>query len=107
MLAQHINEDEHPVIYLSRIFTPPEQTFSVTEEECAVIIFAIKKLRYYIDEQQSSIETDHKTPIWLKKNAGNNPRLSRWALISQPYQYTFKDRPGRLIPHVDCLGRIE
>lgn len=107
IMAQRENDEEHPVIYLSRKFTPPEKNFSTSEKECAAIIYAIKKLRHYLDGQKFSIETDHNPLIWLKNNAGNNPRLIRWSLILQPYHYTIKHRPGKEIVHVDCLSRIE
>ena len=100
------NKEEHPVLYLSRKFTEAEKRYSATEKECAGIIFAIKKLRHYLDGQRFVIETDHNPLVWLKTNAGNNPRLMRWALALQPFNYTVTHRPGKDIKHVDCLSRI-
>lgn len=62
---------------------------------------------FIIQTEQFSIETDHDPLCWLKNNAGNNPRLIGWALILQSYHYTVKHRAGKLIPHVNCLSRIE
>ena len=107
ILAQRKGKEEHPVLYLSRKFSDSEKKFSTTEKECAGIIFAIKKLRHYLDGQKFVIETDHHPLVWLKSNAGNNPRLMRWALALQPFNYTVKHRPGKDIPHVDCLSRID
>ncbi|GBN98802.1 Retrovirus-related Pol polyprotein from transposon 297 [Araneus ventricosus] len=83
ILTQRINGEEHPILYLSRKFSGPEKRYSATERECAAIIFAIKKLRYYLDGQKFKIETDHNPLVWLKTNAGNNPRLMSLAVDSR------------------------
>ncbi|GBM95262.1 Transposon Ty3-I Gag-Pol polyprotein [Araneus ventricosus] len=51
--------EEHPVLFLSKKFTDAQRRYGTTEKECAAIIYAIKKLRYYLDGQQLTIETDH------------------------------------------------
>lgn len=107
VLAQREGAEEHPVIYLSRKFSETEKSFGATEKECAAIIFAIKKLRHYVDGQKFSIETDHNPLVFLKQNSGNNPRLLRWELALQQYSYAIKHRPGREIPHVDFLSRVD
>lgn len=71
------------------------------------IIFAIKKLMHYIDGQKFFIETDYNPLVFLKKNAGNDPRIRRWALTQKPYQYAIKQHPGKDIPSIDCLSRLK
>ncbi|MCD8665722.1 hypothetical protein LUD23_29795, partial [Klebsiella pneumoniae] len=39
-----------------------------------------------------SIETDHNPLVWLKMNAGNNPRLLRWSLAIQHQNVTIQHR---------------
>ncbi|KAG8173584.1 hypothetical protein JTE90_009309 [Oedothorax gibbosus] len=41
--------EEHPIIYLSKKFTSVEKRYSVSEKECAAIIFAVSKLKCYLD----------------------------------------------------------
>ncbi|GBM12256.1 Retrovirus-related Pol polyprotein from transposon 17.6 [Araneus ventricosus] len=79
--------EEHPVLYLSKIFTDAERKSGTTEKECAAIIYAIKKLKYYLDGQHFTIETDHNPLVWLNSNVGTNQRLVRWSLALQPFQY--------------------
>lgn len=57
--AQQIEGEKHPIIYMSRKLTPSKQKFGDTERECAAIIFAIRKIKHYIDGQQFSIQTNH------------------------------------------------
>jgi hypothetical protein len=100
------NNTDHPILYLSRKFSESEKKFSTTEKECAGIIFAIKKLRHYLDGQPFTIETDHNPLVWLRTNAGHNPRLMRWALALQPFNYKVIHRAGKENQHADCLSRM-
>jgi hypothetical protein len=107
VLAQKSKDNtDHPILYLSKKFTESEKKFGTTEKECAAIIYAIKKLRHYLDGQHFTIETDHNPLVFLKTNAGNNPRLMRWALALQPFNYTIIHRAGKEIGHADCLSRM-
>ena len=100
------NGDEHPILYLSKKFTSSEKKYSTTEKECAAILYGIKKLKGYIDGQtEFCIQTDHNPLVWLKRNTGRNPRLIRWALILQGYNYTVTHKRGKDNSNVDCLSR--
>ncbi|GBN33622.1 hypothetical protein AVEN_59462-1 [Araneus ventricosus] len=68
------NEERH-VLYLSKKFTDAQRIYGTTEKECAAIIYAIKKLKYYLDGQNFTIETDHNPLVWLKTNAGTDDEL--------------------------------
>ncbi|GBN31284.1 Retrovirus-related Pol polyprotein from transposon 17.6 [Araneus ventricosus] len=45
-------EEEHPIMLLSKKFSKTEQNYSTTEREWASIIFAVQKLRCYLDGHQ-------------------------------------------------------
>ncbi|XP_055951586.1 uncharacterized protein LOC129987653 [Argiope bruennichi] len=96
---------EHPILYLSKKFSDAEKKYSTTEKECASIVYAIKKLKFYLDGQHFTIVTDHNPLVWLKTNAGNNPRLMRWSLALQPYNYTVTHKPGSKHQNADGLSR--
>ncbi|KAG8197404.1 hypothetical protein JTE90_014891 [Oedothorax gibbosus] len=44
IVLSQVNEegDEHPIMYLSRKFSPAEQKYSTTERECAAIVYAVQ-----------------------------------------------------------------
>ncbi|KAF8768490.1 Retrovirus-related Pol polyprotein like [Argiope bruennichi] len=98
---------EHPILYLSKKFSDAEKKYSTTEKECASIVYAIKKLKFYLDGQHFTIVTDHNPLVWLKTNAGNNPRLMRWSLALQPYNYTVTHKPGSKHQNADGLSRCD
>lgn len=107
ILAQKNDQgEEHPILYLSKKFSEAEKKYSTTEKECAAIIFAVRKLQCYLDgHSKFIIVTDHNPLVWLKNNVSLNPRLMRWALTLQPYNYTVVHRSGKNHKNVDALSR--
>ncbi|GBL72889.1 Retrovirus-related Pol polyprotein from transposon 17.6 [Araneus ventricosus] len=100
-------EEENPIMFLSKKFSKTEQNYSTTERECSSIIFAVQKLRFHLDgHQKFVIQTDHNPLVWLDKNVGTNPRLLRWALILQTFNYEIVHRKGKEHRNVDSLSRI-
>ncbi|GBM71669.1 hypothetical protein AVEN_268971-1 [Araneus ventricosus] len=63
----HEKNEEHPILYLSKKFSDAQGKYGTTEKECAAIIYAIKKLKYYLDCQNSTIETHHNPLVWLER----------------------------------------
>ena len=54
---------------------------------------------YYPNRSSRSLE-------WLDRLKDSNPRLCRWSLGLQPYQYTVVHRPGKANGNADSLSRI-
>ncbi|GFW17389.1 retrovirus-related Pol polyprotein from transposon 297 [Trichonephila clavipes] len=86
--------EEHPILYLSKKFSEVEKRYCTTEEECASIVFAKKRLHYYLDGNSFLVMTDHNPFVWLNRNVSSNPRLMRWALTLQPYNFRIVHRSG-------------
>ena len=51
--------------------------------------------------------TDHRCLEWLDHLKDSNPRLSRWSLAIQPYQFETIYRPGKANINADALSRID
>ncbi|GBM69085.1 Retrovirus-related Pol polyprotein from transposon 17.6 [Araneus ventricosus] len=99
--------EEHAVLYLSKKFTDAQRKYGTTEKECAALIYAVKKLKYYLDDQNFTIETDHNPLVWLKTNAGTNPRLMRLPLGLQPFQYKVIHKAEKKHLNAAALSRSE
>ncbi|GFX51068.1 retrovirus-related Pol polyprotein from transposon 17.6 [Trichonephila clavipes] len=66
VLSQVCENEEHPIMFLSKRLSLAEQKFSTTEKECAAIIFAVQKLKCYLDGHQNfAIQTDHNPLVWF------------------------------------------
>ncbi|GFV87376.1 retrovirus-related Pol polyprotein from transposon 297 [Trichonephila clavipes] len=97
--------EEHPILYLSKKFSEIEKRYCTTEKECASIVFAIKRLHYYLDGNSFLVMTDHNPLVWLNRNVSSNPRLMRWALALQPYNFRIVHRSGKSHKNADSLSR--
>ncbi|GFW94634.1 hypothetical protein TNCV_4246741 [Trichonephila clavipes] len=65
VLSQVCENEEHPILFLSRKLSFAEQKYSTTEKEYAAIIFAVQKLKCYLDgHQKFVIQTDHNPLVW-------------------------------------------
>ncbi|GFS76320.1 retrovirus-related Pol polyprotein from transposon 17.6 [Trichonephila clavipes] len=107
VLSQRIDGEEHPIVFLSKKFSNAERNYSTVERELAAIIFGLNRLKHYLDGQKFIIETDHNTLRYLNKMGSTNPRLQRWALSLQPFNFEIKYKPGRLHGNADGLSRLE
>ncbi|GFW23847.1 retrovirus-related Pol polyprotein from transposon 297 [Trichonephila clavipes] len=97
--------EEHPILYLSKKFSEVEKRYCTTEKECASIVCAIKRLHYYLDGNSFLVMTDHNQLVWLNRNVSSNPRLMRWALALQPYNFRIVHRSGKSHKNADSLSR--
>ncbi|GFU19730.1 retrovirus-related Pol polyprotein from transposon 297 [Trichonephila clavipes] len=88
--------EEHPILYLSKKFSEVEKRYCTTEKECASIVFAIKRLHYYLDGNSFLV---------MNRNVSSNPRLMRWALALQPYNFRIVHRSGKSHKNADSLSR--
>ena len=50
VLSQDFEDGEHPVVYIHRVLTSSEQNYSTIEKECLALMWAIKKLRSYLED---------------------------------------------------------
>ena len=51
------------------------------------------------------IQTNHRSHEWLESLKEGNPKLCRWSLALQPYEYTVEHRAGAANLNADALSR--
>ena len=73
VLTQMREDGEHPVVYISRVLTAQEQNYSATERESLALLWAIKRLRPYLEGYKFTAITDHSSLKWL-----NNLKEPDW-----------------------------
>lgn len=105
ILAQEYEDGEHVVSYASRSLMAHEKKWSATELEAAAVVWALDTFRPYIYGVPVLVRTDHSALSFLQSRTEKCPRLQRWALRLQEFNFKLVHRPGRQQRHVDCLSR--
>ncbi|XP_070154043.1 uncharacterized protein [Polyergus mexicanus] len=106
VLTQKIGGIEHVVAFASRALAGPEKRYSVTEQECLAVVWAIKKFRPYLEGYKFTVVTDHSSLRWLHNLKNPTGRLARWALELLEYDYEIVHRKGALHHVPDALSRM-
>lgn len=113
VLSQPYPEGDKVICYLSRSLNRCEKNYSTTQKECLAVIWALEKLRPYLELVQFTVVTDHYSLLWLQSLKDLNGRLARWAVRLQQFDFKLVHRPGkehvvpdalsRAVPNIDAL----
>lgn len=106
VLTQKYNDREYVIYYLSRSLSRAEQNYSSTERECLAALWAVEKLRCYLELSKFYLITDCHSLLWLENLKDPHGRLGRWALRLQQFDYEVIHRRGKdhIVP--DALSRV-
>lgn len=100
---------ERPILYLSRQARDAEQRYNITELELAGLVWAVLRLRYYLEGAQIIVVTDHQALVnILKTNTRQtfNQRVQNHRMLLSPYEIDIVYRPGRKHANADALSRL-
>lgn len=95
----------HPVYYMSKKTTPAERKYHSYYLEVLAIVTAIKKFRVYLLGIQFKIITDCSALTMTLQKKDLPPRVARWAMVLEEYDYKIEHRPGTRMKHADALSR--
>ena len=95
VLTQTFEDGEKVICFLSRSLSRAERSYSTTERECLCVIWAVEKLRHYLEGTKFTVITDHSSLLWLNRLKDPTGRLARWALRLQPFSFDIIHRKGK------------
>ncbi|XP_067620077.1 uncharacterized protein [Eurosta solidaginis] len=105
VLTQGSDSEERVIAYASRRLNKAETNYSPTEKECLAIVWAIRKMRPYLEGYTFTVITDHLALKWLNAIDSPTGRIARWALELQQYSFDVQYRKGKLNVVADALSR--
>ena len=84
----------HAIAYASKTLTRAQLNYATTEKELLVVFFAINKLRSYLLGAKVVVYIDHAALKYLLTKKDAKPRLIRWILLLQEFDFEIKDKKG-------------
>ncbi|KAL1490130.1 hypothetical protein ABEB36_012870 [Hypothenemus hampei] len=94
-----------PTMYYSRTTTKTESVYHSFELETLAVIESIKRFRIYLIDINFKIITDCSAVRYTFNKKDLNPRIARWWLSVQEFNFDIEHRPGKKMEHVDALSR--
>ena len=88
----------------SKTWTGSQVNWSVPEKECYAIFFALKEWEYLLRDIHFVLMTDHKNLVYI--NDSGAPKVKRWKLLIQEYNFDIIHVPGPKNEVADLLSRL-
>jgi transposase InsO family protein len=106
LLQEGGSGDWKPVAFAARKLKGAETRYTVTEQECLAVVFALRKWRHYLHGgKQFEVVTDHVALKWLLSLRDPRGRLARWVVEVQDFDFRVSHAPGSSMVVPDCLSR--
>ncbi|GFW02873.1 transposon Tf2-6 polyprotein [Trichonephila clavipes] len=90
---------------MSKKTSDHERKYTSFELEVLAVVEALKKFRIYVLGTSFKIISDCDALVKTLSKKELNPRIARWALYLQEFNYTIEHRTGSKMAHVDALSR--
>ena len=103
-LFQQVDGQQRPVAFLSKTLDRTQLRWSTPEKEGFAIYFALKKLNHLLRDIHFTLQTDHKNLIYINDTA--SPKVVRWKLAIQEYDFDIEHIAGKNNPVADGLSRF-
>lgn len=104
-LLQEENDVVLPVAYYSRRTTDYESKYHSYDLETLAIVESIEHFRVYLYGVHFTVFTDCNSVRATALKKALHPRVARWWIKLQDYDFTIEYRPGNKMGHVDYLSR--
>ncbi|RWS19895.1 transposon Tf2-1 polyprotein-like isoform X1, partial [Leptotrombidium deliense] len=92
-------------MFISRATTEAEMKYHATELELLCVVWAIVRLRMFLYGNEFLLVTDCEAVRQGLQKRYMVPRIARYVLQLQEFNFKVVHRPGRLMEHVDSLSR--
>jgi RNase H-like domain found in reverse transcriptase len=107
LLQNEVERGCLPLGFAIRKLKGAEVRWTVSEKECAAVIFGLKTFRHLLYGDEFTVVADHKALAWLISLTDPKDRLTRWILEAQSLAFAVEYSPGggEWIAVPDALSR--
>ena len=107
LFQTHLNEERKPIGFFSRTLIDAELNYSVSEQECLAVVWALTTLRPYLQGENFIVHTDHSSLRWLMNINDPSGRLMRWRLRLSEFDFEVQYKKGKANTQADALSRLQ
>lgn len=104
-LFQRIEGERRVIAYASRLLLDRERNYTSNEKEILALVFALKKWRIYLLGRHFEVLTDNRALCYIQTCRLLTPRVTRWALALQEYDFKISFVKGSENKIADILSR--
>ena len=90
-----------PIAYFSQLTNKAEANYHSFELEMLAMVRAIERFHIYLYGIKFTVVTDCSALVYALNKATINPRIARWSLALQNYNFKIVHRAGKRMAHVD------
>ena len=105
VLQQRVEGELVPVAFHSEAFTGAQLNYSILDKELYALVDAIKRFEYYLSGTTFELFTDSKALLYLRKAKEANPKLLRYSLILQGFDFSITHVSSSENKVADILSR--
>lgn len=107
ILLQRVEEKSppKPVAYFSKQTTKDEEFLHAYELETLAVVCSLRRFRTYLIGINFKVYTDCNALRTTLTKRDLVPRIARWWLLLQEYDFSIEYRPGDQMKHADALSR--
>ena len=90
------NGDRHPILFISKTFSPTKRIYEIYDRELLAIIRALNKWQHYIQgtPHTRTILSNHKNLTYYREAQRLNRRQARWSLYLSEFDVKLVHTPG-------------
>lgn len=105
LLQTHPDGKKHAVAYFSKVTQGAEGKYHSYELETLAVVKALQHFRHYLVGLQFVVVTDCNALKATQQKKDLLPRVARWWIYLQDFQFTIEYRKGEMMQHADYLSR--
>lgn len=97
------SQEENSVAFLSKSFTDTQRRWCTIEKEGYAIFYSIISWRHFLHGERFEVHIDHRILVYIHKS--DNPKIVRWKLALQEFDFTIVHIQGKDNVVADYLSR--